>query len=150
MTPATTLVYWSQATHPMTESELAELLRISRARNEQSQISGMLLYKDGCFLQVLEGEEPQVNAVVKRIEKDPRHHSIHFLSRSEGPRQFTQWSMGFKNLSPDRATTDLLDKPFDPDHFGPQPTQEQALLLCFSGLSDVRTIQRFALTAPSA
>jgi len=66
------LVYVSSAVEPFSKTELVELLHVARANNERLGITGMLLYRDGNFMQVLEGEEPVVRDLYARIERDPR------------------------------------------------------------------------------
>ena len=51
------MIYTSAATKPISPKELQELLVISRRNNIRDGITGMLLFEDGTFLQVLEGEE---------------------------------------------------------------------------------------------
>ena len=51
------LVYVSAATHAFTKSELLELLNKARANNQRLGITGLLLFKDGDFIQLLEGDK---------------------------------------------------------------------------------------------
>lgn len=93
------LVYCSTATHEMSQEELLELLRVARERNLGLQITGMLLYGGGVFLQVLEGLPVAVDMLYKKIERDARHHSLFLLEREPIPeRSFPDWSMGFQYL----------------------------------------------------
>jgi Sensors of blue-light using FAD len=70
--------------------------------NGKIDVTGMLLYRAGAFLQALEGDERSVRGVFGRIEKDPRHAKVTVLrnhnSFGEG-RIFGSWSMGFVNAS---------------------------------------------------
>src|SRR5690349_14199919 len=93
------LVYVSSAVEPFSDAELLRLLERSRAKNAAVNVSGMLLYEGGTFMQVLEGEEPAVREVHDRITRDPRHCGL--LTLLQGPiekRAFSEWSMGFRNL----------------------------------------------------
>ena len=93
------VVYVSIASQPFSTDELSHLLARSRERNEEVGITGMLLYKSGCFLQAFEGEETQVRVLHERIVGDSRHRNIVLLLN--GPiekRAFSAWSMGFKHL----------------------------------------------------
>lgn len=93
------LVYVSYATTPFSEADLEALLQKSRSNNTRDGISGMLLYRDGDFLQVLEGPEESVRAAYTRIARDSRHGRIMMLDESEiGERNFADWSMGFRRL----------------------------------------------------
>lgn len=107
------IMYVSQATRALERPELAALHARARANNRRSGITGMLIYKDGCFVQVLEGEEAVVKHLFAIIQRDTRHREVSLLA--EGPlarREFADWSMGFQDLNED----DLLglyahDKP---------------------------------------
>lgn len=134
-----TITYWSRATNPMGDEELLELLRKSRRNNALRGVTGLLLYRNQCFLQVLEGPESVVESLIKTIEADPRHHSIRTLCREVGPRQFGAWQMGFENLDAETdqvGNSSLMRQDFDPDYFGANPTTAQTLLLCFRGIAD--------------
>jgi hypothetical protein len=50
------LLYSSKATTALSPAELTAILDKSVANNQARQITGLLLYRDGCFLQLLEGE----------------------------------------------------------------------------------------------
>ena len=94
-----TLIYGSAATNPMSETELLEILEVSRRNNQQHDITGMLLYSDGNFIQVLEGEEAIVTQVFTKIQKDPRHQGIMvYVKHPIDKRQFANWEMGFVNV----------------------------------------------------
>ena len=97
------LIYVSVAEKPFSSTELLDLLEHARRNNEKAHVTGMLLYKEGNFLQVLEGEERVVKALSAKISRDPRHSKV--ITMLEGPlvqREFSDWSMGFSNL--DAAT----------------------------------------------
>ena len=84
------------------ESQLGAILESAVRHNQQDGITGMLLYSEGNFLQVLEGETATVDATYARIEKDARHHNLILLSREDvARRHFGNWSMGYRQLAPD-------------------------------------------------
>jgi hypothetical protein len=92
--------YVSRAAVTMTQEALLSLLQQCLANNEASGVTGMLLYGNDTFLQVIEGEEAVLDEVVEKIRKDPRHSEIRFLHRKPiEHRQYTDWSMGFKRVS---------------------------------------------------
>ena len=96
----TSLVYVSSAVELFSQAELRALLDTSRRNNSRSGITGMLLYKDGNFLQVLEGPATAIRDVHVRINRDPRHTGlITLMERPITERQFADWSMGFRNLA---------------------------------------------------
>jgi hypothetical protein len=94
------LIYHSRATRPPSEADLQHLLQQARNYNEQYQITGLLLYSHGRYVQVLEGAEGDVRAVYARIQQDPRHDQVVTLCQGPGPqRRFADWHMGFGQIS---------------------------------------------------
>jgi uncharacterized membrane protein (DUF373 family) len=111
------LLYISSATKPMDEEELLALLQECRNNNSKDGITGMLLYCGESFIQVLEGEQQEVEALYKTIKKDPRHSNCTILEKKHiSERKFPEWSMGFKKFS-DADLSDVkgLNRFFDND-----------------------------------
>ena len=97
--PLVSLIYASSAVKRMSQEELLAILEKSRENNEKRNITGMLLYKDGNFLQVLEGEDTAVTDLYYAITKDERHTDLQLLLKREiTKRTFSDWEMGFINL----------------------------------------------------
>jgi len=95
-----TIIYISRATQKMSEDDLVDLLNVSRKNNILNDVTGMLLYRNGEFMQALEGEKSKIEALYDKISKDSRHDQIVVLSRKNiVERVFSNWSMGFENLS---------------------------------------------------
>lgn len=94
------LVYISQSTKPVTSDELMTLLRQCRKNNSKNGLTGVLLYHNECFIQVLEGKEEIINKIYEKIKKDPRHKNVIELNREYiTERQFDEWSMGFEEIN---------------------------------------------------
>ncbi len=94
------LSYISQAAREFSDEELNALLEKCRANNRTLDITGVLYYGNGMFLQVLEGPEPAVNQVFRRIRKDPRHHHVRLSEKIPiEQRQFGEFNMAFSRLS---------------------------------------------------
>ena len=131
------VVYVSTATHLFTQPELLELLNQARRNNERNEITGILLYKNGNFMQAFEGQEEAAMNLHAKIIKDPRHRDITtLLSESVKERQFSNWTMNFHNidlLSDDAWITasPLLKKPFSKDIYETDPGSALDLLLTF-------------------
>lgn len=110
------LIYASAATVPFSDNELKQLLTIARANNESLGVSGMLVFHESSFLQVLEGEDDVVLSLYAKIEKDERHDNIKLLLRSSiEERSFGEWKMGFYDASrsmhrPDAGFVDFFQK----------------------------------------
>lgn len=93
------LIYISTTSIEPTASELLYLLEQARSRNFQRHITGMLLYSNRTYLQVIEGEAKDVREVYGAICKDPRNEGQVILREAEIiNRDFPDWSMGFQNL----------------------------------------------------
>ena len=131
------LVYISAARRLFSEDDLKALLEQSREKNKRLGITGMLLYKDGSFIQVLEGSDEAVTGLYRTIERDPRHHGVVELIRQQTEaREFPAWSMGFRNLKdvdlqqmPGYST--FLNQPLNSADFQADPTRAQKLLRMF-------------------
>ena len=98
--PVFFLVYVSSAVRLFSAEDLRALPETCRKNNAELGVTGMLLYKDGNFMQVLEGDEEAVRGLYARIAADPRHRGEITLQEgfAEG-RQFPDWSMGFRDLN---------------------------------------------------
>lgn len=93
------LLYSSTAVRKMESEDLTNLLEISRANNKRRGITGMLLYKDGCFMQMLEGDQDEVRNLFETIRQDSRHESVvEIVSDPVQERSFSDWSMGFVDM----------------------------------------------------
>ncbi|MGI4741607.1 MAG: BLUF domain-containing protein [Janthinobacterium lividum] len=77
------VLYSSRATSALTEDDLQALLGGSRTHNAQQQITGLLLYSDGRFVQLLEGPEAVIKALYARIQQDPHHTQV--VTLGDGP-----------------------------------------------------------------
>lgn len=90
------IVYVSAAVDKLEVAALEEMLCLARERNEKAEISGLLLYSDGNFLQYLEGPRGNVTPVWEAIQRDKRHRQLTvLLDRSAVQREFDGWSMAF-------------------------------------------------------
>lgn len=93
--------YLSWASTPLPDNQLQELLRIARQHNAQLHITGLLLYGNERFLQVLEGEEDTVRALYERIKRDARHHGVAaYADKKIARRAFAEWAMAFQATTP--------------------------------------------------
>jgi hypothetical protein len=80
---------------------LLQILKVANINNKRRQITGMLLYSEGNILQVIEGETEPLYDTFASIEADTRHHGIIVLLEKEiETRSFSDWSLGFRQISP--------------------------------------------------
>ncbi|WP_051881374.1 BLUF domain-containing protein [Parvularcula oceani] len=99
-----TVIYTSSATGAVSEDDLRDILAVSRRNNSRLGLSGVLLYREGTFLQVLEGPKDAVEQRMRVIAKDPRHTGLDLLSDLETEeRFFPDWAMGSRNLDDEGA-----------------------------------------------
>ena len=94
------LVYVSTAAHHLSETEIGHLLDRARERNAKEQVTGVLLYSHGNFMQYLEGPRAGVAHVYEHIMADRLHHGIIELVREPiAAREFSDWTMAFRSIS---------------------------------------------------
>ena len=99
------LVYSSQATQPMRATDLEKILVDARVGNETRNVTGVLIYVDGVFFQILEGDKDVVVALMKSIAQDSRHSSVKIISENEAnERAFGSWRMAYLNATPDQMS----------------------------------------------
>lgn len=90
------MIYASAATVPFNADQLETLLERARVNNASLGVTGVLLFKDETFFQVLEGEPDHVQAIYDKIELDARHGNVLLLAKNAiTERNFGEWSMGF-------------------------------------------------------
>lgn len=80
----------------MHENQLLDILHSSRIHNSALNISGVLLYAEGTFIQLLEGRDTIIDALYKRIQADERHNNIvTLINETIAEKSFGEWLMGF-------------------------------------------------------
>lgn len=131
------LVYVSSASEPMSRSDLEALLIKARENNAALNVTGMLLYKDGNFMQLLEGSREAIEALHQKIKEDPRHRSVITLLTGEtATREFKDWTMGFRDLRTPQnervpGYNEFLNTPLFGQEFERDPSKALKLLLTF-------------------
>lgn len=131
------IVYVSTATAPLSHDELRDLLKGSHERNARADITGLLLYKDGQFMQAIEGEESAVIMLFSKISRDPRHHHvIPLLHEPIAERLFPESLMAFRDLNHESVRkmpgySEFLNTPLNGELFRKDLTKCQRLLLLF-------------------
>ncbi|NDB10617.1 MAG: BLUF domain-containing protein, partial [Betaproteobacteria bacterium] len=101
------VTYLSQATEPFSARALVDLLEHCREKNPRLGVTGVLIYANGTFLQVIEGDEAAVDRLMAVIERDSRHTNVKIVRReSVTSRQYSDWSMGFERVT-DRTLQEI-------------------------------------------
>ncbi|UYL09029.1 BLUF domain-containing protein [Bdellovibrio sp. SKB1291214] len=105
------LVYFSYASDSLSYSDIRDILNSSRKNNARDNITGVLIFREGFFIQVLEGNEEKVRDLVNVIRRDNRNHTLKVLIEDNSEaRQFAEWSMAFLDGDiSSNATKDLLE-----------------------------------------
>lgn len=110
------LIYISTAKHLLDEDELIAIYNVSRNNNKVHGVTGVLLYSEGTFIQLLEGEADAVKHLFESIAKDERHKNIIKLAHDVADhRAFPEWTMGFKTLK--HTEMKELEGYFNPSEF---------------------------------
>lgn len=94
------IVYFSTWQEPFRQDDLSATLEQSRLNNNESGITGIMLFVKGSVVQVLEGAKDVIEALYQRIEADQRHTDvIRVLNRPIQKRLFGQWAMGYETIT---------------------------------------------------
>lgn len=105
------LIYYSDARGVIDTASVNQILTSSRRNNAMSHISGLLLFLEGRFFQVLEGPPAQLKTTFQRIGKDPRHKNVQIVASSPiRARAFPMWSMGY--TAPERLSAEARNSAF--------------------------------------
>lgn len=98
------LIYCSHARVSMENPlNLSEILGASARNNRRDEITGILAFADGMFLQAIEGRQGVVDGLMARLLADPRHHKVKVLGEDfSTERAFSVWVMETPKMRPDR------------------------------------------------
>lgn len=96
------LVYVSTRKSNCTTEEIEKILASCKKNNPALDITGVLLYSDNKFLQLVEGEPKELKGLYDKIKEDHRHKNCVMISYSPiQERSFPNWHMGSKKLADD-------------------------------------------------
>ena len=127
------LVYVSLANQEMSDAHLESMLAKARKKNDKLSITGMLLYRDGFFMQALEGELEAIESLFDVIKQDARHRDVLLIYKKPiKQRGFPDWTMGFNKIADAdmqsiEGYTNFLKNP-TPDFFVQRASEAEALL----------------------
>ncbi len=104
------VIYCSHAAVSMENPlNLAELLGASARNNRRDEITGVLAFAGGVFIQAIEGPQHAVDKLMSRLRADTRHRGLEVLGEDmASERAFPVWVMETPRMRPDR--TALLHK----------------------------------------
>jgi len=96
------LVYLSFRSAACTDDDVQKILEEARQFNGKQDITGVLIYSQEKFLQVLEGEQDKIIALYEKIKLDDRHDRALMVSnRPITERHFPSWQMAEKAINTD-------------------------------------------------
>ena len=95
------LMYSSIADPNLSQQDIEDLLASARRNNEQQEITGLLVFQDNCFLQILEGDRKKISHLFEqKLMRDPRHSSVTlFHDEALVQRQFRFWHLAYSDLN---------------------------------------------------
>jgi len=94
------LLYYGVESFGFAQKDFEELLEQARKRNEFLGVTGKLIYCEGTFIQILEGNENNVKEIYASIERDQRLIATKLVAEgTTKQRYFKDWSMDFEEVS---------------------------------------------------
>ena len=103
-----TISYISTASQHATESVVNDLLAFVEHENNLKKVYGILIYADGTFFQIIEGEEAIIKPLFNKILKDPRHHHvIKLLEKPSSKISFSKYHSSFTAINSARSRGEL-------------------------------------------
>ena len=94
------MLYVSTAVGPVTTAVTGTILQSATSHNAAHGITGVLCQGRGVYLQVLEGERHQINALYERIALDKRHCNVVLRQQEDiSHRRYGKWAMAHVDIA---------------------------------------------------
>lgn len=95
------IAYLSVAVEKFSSDDLLNLLKKARAFNQSQNITGILIYREGVFFQILEGPQKAVDDLMDKIDQDPRHEGTKIVYRHFDTDRIFQddWYMAYRDFN---------------------------------------------------
>lgn len=95
-----TICYVSTANATITSQNVHTVFEGIIDKNLERSITGILLFSQGNFMQIMEGELKELTSLYQSIKDDPRHHHlIEILSSPISNRIFENYQTGFSIIN---------------------------------------------------
>jgi hypothetical protein len=95
------ITYVSSAVLQFKESDLQDLVEQCQANNKRLGVTGVLIYCDGNFIQVIEGPDLVTYALFDGIKRDIRHRDVTTINVEPlEAREFHGWAMAYNIIPP--------------------------------------------------
>ncbi|SEL06637.1 Sensors of blue-light using FAD [Aquimarina amphilecti] len=107
----------------LSDFQINELLYITKLKNEDLGITGILMHSDQNFFQIIEGQKKVIKSLYQKIEKDIRHFNlIKILDRSINIPSFTNFQSTYTIVNREKDYSDLqqfleIEKVYNPKNF---------------------------------
>jgi hypothetical protein len=90
-----TFVYCSRAAEGVEDAEVGRIVEAAQRRNLAKGITGVLVFGNGVFFQLIEGPAAQIRKLIATLHCDPRHYDVVTLEWSEERRErlYPNWEM---------------------------------------------------------
>ena len=93
------IIYLSAANNRYARDECEAIIAHAQKANARIGVTGMLIFIDGSFFQVLEGETTTVLALFEKIARDNRHKQlIKLIEEDITERAFPDWAMAWLEI----------------------------------------------------
>jgi len=91
------LCYFSTADSSLDTNDFEDLFEYVVTKNTLQEITGVLVYGQGNFMQIMEGSKEKIISIFNRIQEDDRHHNVIKVIEKDYPdRIFGKYDYGFK------------------------------------------------------
>ncbi len=98
------IIYSSESATPMQRDDLEDLLEQAQTNNAAKGITGALVYAEGVFLQILEGDRAELQDLMARISRDVRHETVTVLRKGDVPAAvFGNWTMAYVSATAEQV-----------------------------------------------
>ncbi|WP_299315237.1 BLUF domain-containing protein [uncultured Aquimarina sp.] len=107
----------------LSDFQINELLYTTKLKNEDLGITGILMYSDYNFFQIIEGEKKVIQYLYQKIKRDIRHFNlIKILDRSINIPSFTSFQSTYTIINREKDYPDLqqfleVGKVYNPKNF---------------------------------
>ena len=96
----TVICYVSTASKELSQADIASLFKTVRQKNDTMGVTGILMFSEGNFFQIMEGEHETIIHLFNRIKLDSRHYNIiKILEKPIDNPYFDHYYSGFTTIS---------------------------------------------------
>lgn len=90
-------LYLSRLAPGASSTSVTDIVRVARSRNAIAGITGLLLFNGDEFCQYVEGPVDAMDALIRALAIDPRHHGVCVLHDAvvTAERRMPTWALGY-------------------------------------------------------